>query len=709
LNASIHQTIRAPPHNEAQSPPQVGPAEIAWLLLLPCAAVTVAAMLLLGSPLGHALSSAQKPIPLLPELRPFVFAKHTQQARYLIALVAPLLLVALTLAIAHRRPRLTPGVTGTLILVSQLAGMAFIGICLWAQHTHTYGPIYGYSTATYPHGFTQPYFTPQTLLVGGAFALVMAYAAKAHGSKYRLAILSTEPPSYLTVLVIAIAIGMTAIWALSGVNFEHTIFNAGGAISFNAGLPLDEVFAVLDGRSPLVNFIPQYGALWPYPIALAMSIFGTSFGVFSIAMCSLAGLSLLAVFDVLRRTTRNALAALALYLPFLATSLFAMEPGSVNRLSALTLYSDFPFRYAGPYILVWCLIRRGETSRPHTRWVVFTVAGLVIFNNVEFGIAATGATFIATLLIDTSLKPIQILRVVRDALIGLFAAYVLVSILTLIRANSLPHIGDIFFYARIYGGAGYGLLPTPTLGLHIVIYLTYATAIVLAAVRTIRRDPGRLTTGALAWSGIFGLGAGSYFMGRSHPEVLVTMFSAWSFSLALLVSAMVQQTLRDPRRRVTPARLMAFFAIGVTTCSLAQTPLPWTQIQRLRRRTSAMYVASTGLKQTLLRYGGHRPEAIMSVTGHRLAYETGIEDVSPYVGLVTTLTTEQLTDTFLALQAAGGSLLVLPVAGIEIERAACDAGFSFIRSVTGEPGQSDTLSLWSAPAPGVAPRSCRVT
>jgi hypothetical protein len=71
--------------------------------------------------------------------------------------------------------------------------------------------------------------------------------------------------------------------------------------------------------------------------------------------------------------------------------------------------------------------------------------------------------------------------------------------------------------ALLWGGSG----PTmPLLGLHVAIYLTYVAAIGTATVRAVRGEDGRLLTGLLAWSGVFGLGVGAYFAGRSTPDDL---------------------------------------------------------------------------------------------------------------------------------------------------------------------------------------------
>ena len=56
----------------------------------------------------------------------------------------------------------------------------------------------------------------------------------------------------------------------------------------------------------------------------------------------------------------------------------------------------------------------------------------------------------------------------------------------------------------------------------------------IAAVRYVRNDPDRVLTGMLAFSPIFGVVTGMYFVGRSSQYQLMLLFPAWGFSLALL-------------------------------------------------------------------------------------------------------------------------------------------------------------------------------
>lgn len=695
-------------HHARHEGRRLAPGEIAWLLAVPCGVLTVAAMAWLGGPLGNLLLSGHGQNVLLPEYAPEILLKPAERARYLIGLAAPMLLAVATLTLARRPPRLRPNTTSLLVGASQCIGAAFIAACIWVQSTVAFSSIKGVPPTI------ERYFTTRTLLVAIVLAAAAGIAVKYDPMRRRVGRALGGHGGHIAAIGVAIAVIATVIWLLAGVNFDDTIANASTSNFYNVKGPLDETFAVLDGRTPLVNFTAGYGSLWPYANALIMSLLGPTFGVFSVTMCTISGLSLLAVFATLRRVTHNAVTALLLYLPFLATGFFAMAPGLVNRTGVITAYQLLPLRYAGPYMLVWLVARHLDGAHPRGRWILFLAAGLVTLNNVDFGLPALGATLAATLWTTVPMQWRGIARLLRDVLMGLVAAYALVSLVTLPRTGSLPQLGVLFFFARLFAVSGYALLPTRTFGFAIAIYLTYVAAIGAATVRAIRSDPGHTLTGLLAWSGIFGLGAGAYYMGRSSDNQLITMFSAWTFALALLAFAAVAQIAQDPERRLTVAHVAVFFGMGLAACSLAQTPAPWTQIERLQTTAPSPYVTPSALKQILRRYGDHRPEAIMSVLGHRQAYESGIVNVSPYVGSLVTVSHVQLNNVLHALNAAGGHLLVLPLANTYsyFYRTVCNAGFSFIGRIEvdfeSEGSKRHGLTLWTAPVRGVAPRPCPI-
>ena len=139
-----------------------------------------------------------------------------------------------------------------------------------------------------------------------------------------------------------------AIWLLHAVENEGTIGVAHAEVRFNLYFTFDETYAVLDGRSPLVDFAAQYGSLWPYAFAGVMSLVGTTLGVWIALALATTAAGMLAIYALLRRVTRSAIVALALFLPILASSFVILNGTRQNRWTFANYFGTFPMRYAGP-------------------------------------------------------------------------------------------------------------------------------------------------------------------------------------------------------------------------------------------------------------------------------------------------------------------------------------------------------------------------
>ena len=76
------------------------------------------------------------------------------------------------------------------------------------------------------------------------------------------------------------------------------------------------------------------------------------------------------------------------------------------------------------------------------------------------------------------------------------------------------------------------------------------------------------------------------------------------------------------------------------------------------------------------------PVAILGPLGHQIAYELGVDNVSPYVSIESMPLRGQLAEAIAALRAAGGSKLFLPVAQAQPEQVAAvqQAGFRLVRT-----------------------------
>ena len=654
-------------------------ATAAWLCAIPCAVVAVLAILLLGPPLGRLLSPAHNPYTFLADTG----APHpepTEHARYLIAICAPLLGTLATAAAPRWLARVPERWVTPLVVAPQAALGGVVVASIVAQYRDRFGSIYlgpGQSP------FTLHYFSPATLAVAMLLAGATATALRSARFRRRAAAVLLADSRTRRLAVGGLAVLATAIWMLHAVHTDLEIGNAPEDVRYHLGFTLDETFAVLNGRTPLVNFTAQYGSLWPFVIAVPMAVLGKTVLTFTVVLCTLTALALLAVYGVFRRVTGSATAALLLYLPFLSTSLFQIDGTLQNRSSVGSYYANFPLRYAAPFFLAWLTARRIERGRDGAvgAWLLFTVAGLALLNNGDFGVAALGAS-VAALLWAAPARPARsaLLRLAGLVAAGLATAFALVSLLTLVRAGSLPQPARLVDYARTYAIGGFALMPIPgVLGVHLLVYFTYVAAILVATVRSLRGASNRVLTGMLAWAGVFGLGAGFYWVGRSHPVALEYQFSVWALALALLSVVAVGELSATRLRRTALGALVVLCGFGVAACSLAQTPTPWGQIQRLdapfeptetepdpkplapsRDPRVRRFVATLADGPGRFVYKRGAPVAILLTTGHRIADAYGVVNVSPYTGIGSLQTVQRVEATIAALRAAGGNTVVLP-------------------------------------------------
>ena len=661
---------------------------------MPCAALLLAALLLLARPLGHAffepLRSGWWPFwgPRLGHL-----PEPAEHAAYALGLAAPVALAAVVVLAARRGVRLPRRAVVVLVQASAALLVAFLVVVLAAQQVRTFGVPYGEPP------FKRVYFTPATWVVAALLAAGAVVALRRERLLARIGDWTRETRGRRLVAFV-VALLVTAVWILPGLHTEGSIATDSPLTYLNIPFWLDEPFAVLDGRYPLVDFHAQYAQLMPYLAAAVMAVFGTTLGVYTVACVVGNALGMLAVYALLRRVVRRSLLALGLFLPVLATGFFTEAGPPENRHGPVTLISMFPMRYVGAYALAWLTARHLDGAAPRRLALLSFAGGIVLVNNVEFGLPAYGATVVALVLADPARVRARAGRFALELAAGLLGAAVAAMLLTLAVAGSLPHFGMMLTFARLYGVDGWANIPMPTLGLHLAVYVTFAAAIVTAVVRACSRARDRLLTAMLGWAGVFGFGAGAYFAGRSLPEVLISIFSAWALALALLLVVVVKALARRPARRPTLAELAVLLGFGVAVCSLAQTPTPWSQIERLERSSAQPAYAHTPTERFVDRSTdpGERV-LILAPLGHRIAYDLGLVNVSPYSFIEAMPLERHLDEAVAALRAAGGRKLFLPLAQTYPEqlRALERAGFGVSERGT---EQENLLELVDARATG---------
>jgi hypothetical protein len=620
------------------------PGQLAWIAALPIALLTFLAVVALGPPLGHALLAPGGDRIWPPEAtwlpaRP----EPVKHARIALAMVGAVALPAAILLGAHRRgPRLPRRSIDVLACGALAVVLAAAPQASAPAHWRV--------------------FSVLTLLAGALLAA--ALAAVPHSQRLLARAARLAAGRHVELICLLVAVLLTAVWLLPDVATEHTA--ASGSFPDLPPWAMGDTYAVLDGRTPLADFHAVYSQLWPYVAAVPMALFGDTIGVFTVAMVTISGVALLGVYGVLRRVVRSAPLALVLYLPLLATSQYEVATKEVAwRISNGVIYSVWPMRYAGPLLLAWLTARQLDRARPRAAWVLGLAGGLVVINNLEFGLGALAGTFLALACIPQRWSARGATRLAAELAAGVVGAVALVSLLTLVRAGSLPHFGIMLEFPHIFGTLGLVSQPMPTLGFHLVLYMTLVAALATAAVRVARRADDVLLTGMLAWSGAFGSMAGSYYAGRSDAIKLVALLPAWSLALSLLtVTVMRGLVVRRPRLPA-PAELAVLFGWGLTACSLAQLHAPWTEIARLDGGAPAVAGAADysapGVRRLVdARTRPGEPVAILTPMAHRVAYELGLPNVSPYGTMEEMATRAQLGTLLEAMRAAHAHKLFLP-------------------------------------------------
>jgi hypothetical protein len=578
------------------------PSETAWLALLPCALLTVGAILTLSTPLGRLLEHPG-PYALWPTTwwNAQGHPEPHQQGAYVLAMLAALLLAAIVLAGPRLAPRLSRRGRDAIVLAAQLVVVAFVLFAVLGQND------------VFLVELPRPaVFGPWSFAAACLLVLIGVAAMRARGRELMTWVAGETRAR--RAICLAIAGVASAWWLLRAIRTDHLGENIG---LFN--WTLNDAFAVLDGRTPLVDYRPVYGRLMPYPAALALAAFGKTALVYTLMMALLSALALLAAYAVHRRVTGSSPLALALFVPFAATGAI----GETTIMAAM-----WPMRYGSAYLLAWLTIRHVDGARPRHVATLSFIATLAIVNSSEFGIAALLATVAALACVGRIASRRDVRSLVLQLGGGALAAIAAISALTLARAGELPRLSALTEWPRIFVSLGWFAQAMPTAGLHLAIYATFAAAIVTAAVR-VRQGQRDLLTAMLAWSGVFGMIAGSYFIIRSDEVKLYAMLSAWSFALGFLTLAVAGALTARGWRRPSPVELLVLLGFALSVCAIARAPSPGDQLTHFNEGVPLGY--RIAMEQFIAeRTHAGDTVAILAPEAYRLAYDLRLRNVSPY-------------------------------------------------------------------------------
>ena len=238
---------------------------------------------------------------------------------------------------------------------------------------------------------------------------------------------------------LVLAVAVTAVWLLPAITTDSIVGHSGFLAPSQIPTHAEDYLAVVNGRTPLVDYIGQYASLLPLLIAPLLSALGSSLTAFTVLMTILSAVAMLAIFGVLQLITRRPWVALGLYIPFVALSLFPWhDQGSVREFAG-NYFALFPDRIFGPFILAYaCALLLAGRRIP--MWSVFLLGGLALINNAEFGVGALVALVVALALGSERSEPLRerAVRMLAQGAIGIGIAVAIVCVVTLIRAGELP-------------------------------------------------------------------------------------------------------------------------------------------------------------------------------------------------------------------------------------------------------------------------------
>jgi hypothetical protein len=687
MGAVVERTGGQPARAGLRERLAAAPEDVAWIATI-AGAILLAAVIAWMCPLIKGLY----PSPgtnLFPEWRVLVKPEPLEEVRSIVALATPFILAGIVILLgADRPPRRS---TELPILVVQVA---FGGLLIWA--------LLGQPRRS---GFLPPDYFEQLLLsvpvlVAGLLIglLTTLVAVRWRSLADRIAALQGVGQWWIAL---GLAAAATAVFVLPAVVTDGTVGQSGPLASGHIPTQGEDYFAVLNGRTPLVNYISQYVNLLPIAVVPILRAFDGSITSFSITMCVLSGLGMLAIFGMFGEVTRKPWVALVLYVPWLALSLFPWHDNGAIREFNGNYYGVMPGRYLGPFILAYLIARSTRAAIP--KWALFGFAGLVALNNWEFGSAALLAAIAAQLAALDRSKPVwsALRSLAVQGLAGVAGALALVCAITLIRAGELPDPSLLTYFSRVFLRDAYGLVPMPARGLHWAVYATYVAALLIAAVRFKRRDPDRTTTAMLAFSATFGLTSAMYFVGRSSQFQIILLFPVWGLALALVALVAFRALLsargdREALRRVLIPAAAALIAFGVMVATIGRISPPWHQIDRLNETGHPLNLQNPAAYVAAHTAPGEHVVIIGPEAEHLIADRAGVVNSSPLNGILALFGPAEANRTLDQLQDEGGTQ-VFEGASAFPEFAAILRARGY-RMVGSDP--ADHLRLWQRSAPG---------
>ncbi len=382
---------------------------------------------------------------------------------------------------------------------------------------------------------------------------------------------------------------------------------------------LNEFASVLNGRTNWVNYFPIYQNLTPYLLLPIFSTFGLTTESFTLTMALLSIFIFMLVYRVFVQFTRDVWGASVLLLLLVGMCAFPYVISGNQEINPLD-FQMIPLRYLGPWILFYLAAflseRQGRLVIP-----VFVFGTFVAMNNLNFGIPAFGAAFLALLVIHSSR-----LKFIFQVVISIGIGLALVSGFTYLRSGELPQFGVDLMTQKAYGIFGYASLAMPPFGIQWIIVAIFMGALVTG---WFKRNDDPLRSVVFIYSGVFGAGSFFYYVGRADSGVLISLFG--SFGLSFLPLLWCEWEKWKEKRRVGVLTVSYALVVSFLLPMALRLPSIPGQISRLESANPSFRLRRAKLCELIGKYSKEQDAiAIIYPYGHLLAEKLGMRNVSPY-------------------------------------------------------------------------------
>ena len=474
------------------------------------------------------------------------------------------------------------------------------------------------------------YFSPRLAVVALAATAGMCLMVDRYRSfaSLRLNRLIARVPAGL---VIAFVVVLTAALLSPSILRDREIYAGPAVIWYHMQHTAGEFFAVAAGKTPFVDFFPQYNSLLPLILAPFFRALGANVLTYSVAMNALSFCGLMAIFFACAKLTGKPAWALLLYLPVIGLGFRHGDPAAYAP-GAFNYFAVWPMRYVGP-ALVAAGFAAAFASPTAVRWLLLGgFAGFVAINNADFGLPALVAVLAALIL---SRPPRARVAVVVFAA-GVVIAAVLTKMLLFQRAGAWPDLSRGIEFSKIFALYGFWMIPLPEAGLYSVVCATFLACLFVASWTWLVSPNSSLLTGLLAFTGVFGCGSLMYYVGRSHPHALTSAFVSWSFAVGLLFHAYARGFFATWQSRsrlllAVPGLLLSFHgALFIGQLGMNLRPIV-AQAERLRINDVGALARRIHTAEFVRHHTfAGEPVVLAFGLGSQIALDTGVKDVFPF-------------------------------------------------------------------------------